>query len=487
MVGANDIEWAKDVLLRASKVPERKSDIWSAGAKLIHHPCMFAVAGLKRLALSQSDRAAKNALLELAVHPLEEISNSAIQAILSLWKSDSNLAWAMLGLSLKIATSGHHVGREPSVPEEHRVWVEEIIRAQNNIPKDKVADVNLLAIPDAWIFALPKESYARNRKYLSKSIWRRPDIFFRHDYIGGVLAGVAVEQVLKDQMRGPVFLMLIDQLVHWTIERLSPSWLKNDSERAEHRNSTDLLEWQNSFYHLLARISLCLPLEEAKARFLTPIFALHDDITVLFMRNFADHLTCNIMDEPIFPSRVIPFLEDCIAHLLKRPVWERAPRRDGSISGYDLPDLIKCLLFVQVKYAEGAVRFANGDWSEIEKIMPLIDPFVQAVGDIPSVMRQYLTLCERAVEHYPPTLFVKQVIIILQKQNGIPVGWRGTTIASRTASLIHTFAARTQPLPQELAQDMLRILDALIDMGDRRSAALQISELFKDVRISIKQ
>jgi hypothetical protein len=37
-----------------------------------------------------------------------------------------------------------------------------------------------------------------------------------------------------------------------------------------------------------------------------------------------------------------------------------------------------------------------------------------------------------------------------------------------------------EPLPAVLAQAMLRILDRLVDMGDRRSAALQASELFRN-------
>jgi hypothetical protein len=41
----------------------------------------------------------------------------------------------------------------------------------------------------------------------------------------------------------------------------------------------------------------------------------------------------------------------------------------------------------------------------------------------------------------------------------------------------------SSPLPPALAQAMLRILDKLVDMGDRRSAALQLSEIFKDVRL----
>jgi hypothetical protein len=34
----------------------------------------------------------------------------------------------------------------------------------------------------------------------------------------------------------------------------------------------------------------------------------------------------------------------------------------------------------------------------------------------------------------------------------------------------------------ELGQTLLRILDILVDMGDRRSAALQISDSFREIK-----
>ena len=35
-----------------------------------------------------------------------------------------------------------------------------------------------------------------------------------------------------------------------------------------------------------------------------------------------------------------------------------------------------------------------------------------------------------------------------------------------------------------LAQKFLGILDVLVDMGDRRSAALQLSEAFREIRLT---
>jgi hypothetical protein len=77
--------------------------------------------------------------------------------------------------------------------------------------------------------------------------------------------------------------------------------------------------------------------------------------------------------------------------------------------------------------------------------------------------------------------FVDQIEGTLALQQGIPMGWRGTTIPARIAALVHAFAEES-PLEPSLATAMLRILDRLVDMGDRRSAALQTSEVFKEVR-----
>jgi hypothetical protein len=154
-----------------------------------------------------------------------------------------------------------------------------------------------------------------------------------------------------------------------------------------------------------------------------------------------------------------------------------------SVSGFDLPLLIRTYLFIGVEFAEGAARFANRNWQDVGAILPVVDAFVREVGDIPDVMSGFLTLCERAIEHYPAGAFVAQVTAAMARQERTPVGWRNSTIPSRITGLIHAFAEREQPLSRGLAQAMLRVLDRLVDMGDRPSAALQSSEIFKDVRI----
>ena len=129
---------------------------------------------------------------------------------------------------------------------------------------------------------------------------------------------------------------------------------------------------------------------------------------------------------------------------------------DGRIFGHDLPELVRIFLFVQVKDAPLASRFANGDWHDIGLVLPIIDEVTWSVGQVPTVIFSFLSLCERAVEYYPGEMFVDQCLALLAKQEGTPPGWRGTTIAGRIAALIYEFAERSQPLPMPVAQRMLR-------------------------------
>jgi hypothetical protein len=185
---------------------------------------------------------------------------------------------------------------------------------------------------------------------------------------------------------------------------------------------------------------------------------------------------------PEINLNALEFMDACLTRILHDRMWEHARNSEGDIYGYDIPDIVRILLFVAVENAPGAARFANRDWRDIAQVLPIVDRFVRAVGDIPHVMGSFLTLCERSLADYPAERFVDQIGAALSLQDGIPLGWRGTTIPARIAALVHAFAEKSVPVPPSVAQAMLRILDRLADMGDRRSAALQTSEVFKEVR-----
>ena len=267
----------------------------------------------------------------------------------------------------------------------------------------------------------------------------------------------------------------------WTIDKIEPSWAKEDKRRD--RRTSELGDWRRRFGYFIAKLALELPEDSVLTNMLNPIFALRDDEAESLINPFVDILTAGgIIDPPRIMPNAINLMKACVERVLRDHAWESARYNDGHIYGFDLPEVVRIFLFATGVRADQSSRFANGDWRDVGAVLPIVDPFVRAVGDVPHVIGSFLTLCENAVEHYPPSVFIDQIGQILSKQSGVPVGWYGTMIPSRIAALVHAFAERSQPLPPQLAQDMLRVLDRLVDMGDRRSAALQTSEIFRNVR-----
>ena len=66
----------------------------------------------------------------------------------------------------------------------------------------------------------------------------------------------------------------------------------------------------------------------------------------------------------------------------------------------------------------------------------------------------------------------------------LPAGWKGSLVPATVAALVQAHADRQHPLQAGLARKLLQVLDALVDLGDRRSAALQQSESFRGVRLA---
>jgi hypothetical protein len=61
-------------------------------------------------------------------------------------------------------------------------------------------------------------------------------------------------------------------------------------------------------------------------------------------------------------------------------------------------------------------------------------------------------------------------------------GWHSTSNAARIAGIIQHFASRDTSLSRELGLKLLRVLNLIVDTGDRSSAALQLSEIFREIR-----
>ena len=234
------LDWATDVTLRACKTPEKYDATWFAGSKHLDHPCLFAVDGVLGLIRRGIDQErATGALLELGGHALEEVSEKAIGAGLSLWETDTKLAWAALNLGIQLSIGSSRISTSPYGDNQARR--DRVGAAVQHAVKELCAvepRTSLPDVPPAWIFAprpLQEDTFSDGSRS-SEPIWRDPDEFLRWDFLPKVLAKIPIQQALADAERGPALLAFSYQLLDWTNERLSPSWMTEDAERRDHRS-----------------------------------------------------------------------------------------------------------------------------------------------------------------------------------------------------------------------------------------------------------
>jgi hypothetical protein len=430
---------------------------------------------------------AKRHLITLVVHPLEQVTEEALTAALSCWDNDPNFAWVTLDLGLKLsilprASIRPGYGFDPAADTDRRARLADEALSGLQAVEPLIA---LQRLPPAWVHEpYPEARVGRIRRPRgSEPVWREPDEIWRWDFAPKVLSRIPIEGVLADELRRSPFFALCTDLLAWTIERLAPSWEEeDDNRRRRQERSADVIEWRTALFRFIGRVSSSIEGEEARRRFIDPVASLEDDLCASLLEPLVDIYICSaVFGRCDIAPGASELLGACVERILQDRGLRNAANWDGYIHGHYLPGMIRSLFFVRYE-ASGAVRFANGHWREVAFVLPIIGPILASFGTVEDVMGSFLTLCERAIEHYPAEQFVEQLLAVLGDQSGIPPGWRGTTLPGRIAALVHAFAERTQPLPFSLSEKMLRILDILVDMGDRRAAALQTSEIFKDVR-----
>jgi len=491
--GATDeqAKWARGVLRRASRLKEDADPWWSPSSVIPWHHGIYAARGLAAdLRAGTAARTAPGDLLALVAHPLEAVSLAAVGGACDVWDTDPKLTLAALFLAFSLCyaprtrrSSRPHAG----LVEPSPLAVEALRMAR--VHYDRGTDFSSIPRPPpAWVKSAPRarrgqesyEDYEVGDATNPEECWTEPPTLWHSAYAAEVLARAPLGRILQSDARSSLLDFLADVLA-WTIQKNAPPWVERGRRG---RTTTRLFEWTHALGTQLGDMAGELRLTDLQPRFLGPMLQLEDENCWAMLGPFASAYVCRyIYDAQIVPADAVAVIDLCLTRLLADRRFRRDSYRAGELSGFDLPKLVDTLMFVSIERADLASRYVNGDWSEIGRIMPLVDRYVRAAGWAVPVMDAYLTLCERSRAHYPSEAFADQVLGILSLSPEALPGWRDTLFYARIAGLIQHFSHRDAPLSLTLAQAFLRILDHLIDMGDRRSAALQLGEGFRDIRL----
>ncbi len=486
-VSADDANWARRAIEHALKTPEKRLEFWSPYASIPWHHLKFAAHGLAaELRAGTAEPGFAQNLISLSAHPLEEVSLAAIKDALSLWEVDPALGWAALYVGFSLC---HLKPRAPSGPSDTVHSREDVLailhaadaryRSGEDWPELPTPGVPWIKVDEPGRSVVDGD-YVEDAALVDASVsWRAPPVQWSGQYGAKILARIPIEKIVRSDARAP-FLEFIYKLLDWTLAKISPPWVKAGHRE---RHSTDLYEWTHQIGETLGALASLLPTETVRTSLLDPIFSLEDDQCWDLLSPIVGHFVGpEIYDGPQISPHATQILGACLDRVLKAPAFVPGRYRSGELTGFKLPDLAQSFMFVSVERADAAARFANGDWSEIDKILPIIDHFVRAAGWGATIMSNFLTLCERAKAFYPADQFAGQIIDVIERQAEHLRGWEGTALPARIAGLVQHFADRDTPLQRSVGQAMLRILDLLVDMGDRRSAALQLSETFREIQ-----
>ncbi len=465
-----DRPWAWTVVDRIIKMREL-SDFH--GTKIPWHPAFNAIDALfhdRKSGTPYSESAAS--LIQLASHQNEDVQLAAFKAL--YFDPDPHVKWVAAQFAFDLA---HYISPiqdeqtfERDDTEDRNAREEALAKALLALTDEHECKFELL--PAAWV-------KASNPNHQNEDYWTAPKRSFDGQYAAKLFKQLPLEEWCQSDVYRPKIELFLIDLARWTSEQLMPSW----DDKKQRQRQTDLIEWEHALGTMFARVLPFFDLQWVREHFIQP-FSQDDEEALCVLTQFAnDIVTRHVFDARDIPANVLPTLEDCIQRVIYDNIFNPNVYRAGEVHGFDMPRLIKALLFVNVEGdCPGSARFVNDDWSDIAIIMPLVTKLVTATGWSPFVMENFLTLCEKAGASYPIDAFIEQALPVLDTIEHARGSWVGTSLPSRIAGIIQCLAEANYPLEANRARGLLRLIDAMIDLGDRRSAALEQDEIFRRVQ-----
>jgi hypothetical protein len=199
--------------------------------------------------------------------------------------------------------------------------------------------------------------------------WQQPDPFFAAQTAAKLFPKFPLEAWMPSNTFRPSLELLFSDLVKWTAESIMPSWR---TKKGSDRKRTDLFEWNRTLGDLLARVSPFVSVDVARNQFIEP-FLVHDEEALSVLARFADiAVRRHIFDAAAIPGNTIPLLDDCVSRVLQDSSFKPKSWHAGEVHGYPMPELIDALLFVNAENVPAAARYANGDWSRIDIVLPIL-------------------------------------------------------------------------------------------------------------------
>lgn len=481
---SDDIAWARRVVDCMAAMKEAVPEQAGRFNNNPMDPRYFYIAALKfDVCHDCPGRDSQIRLLTLIADPNRHIAQAACTALFDDKVVPLELMWNAAVLVSELFSNyefhSHIETDEEGLVDQHRQQA--LTRAIERVEWIEPFDSALVPPPEAWTLekGAPKR---RIRWNTADEVWTYPRFDFSQSFAEKIIGFFPVEKFGENEILRSQLVAYARALVGWTADRLFPPFVVNEPQN-QNSESSSFFKWYRALAGFIARTSIFCPLMESKAFFVEPLLKGRCIDIVEYLRELIDQVVCRYVYDAIeIPPVALEFLNYLLDKVLAEPEfsssggrWNRDDQRFLSICD--------SFLMISVTNSPGATRFANGQWKDLPMVMPLIDQLMLQAGWSNQVMKRFLTLAERAGSCIPINWFCRVVSDSMDADGFRLERWLNQGIPARISGVIQQLAEHQYPLQQEQARDLLLVLDRLVDIGDRRAAALQQSEHFRHIQL----
>ena len=482
LVSHAELKWAKKITELAERIAEPRGEPLIEQAKITWHPSIFAARAIAaELRSKPNDTSLRKRLLNLVAHPLESVADAALAGAFDCFGTCPTVTWAALDLALRLTSQERifprvNTPRVPFYPEPkvRRRFVKEVVKLSQNT--------------NAWELPRPPAAWGDTGDFDGGGtpIQREPTIYLRWDRLARICGLLRVRDLVEHDTYRDETLRIIRSWLDWLVARdAGPSGI--DEDHYGSRRISEQHELTTALCACLAKLYDALSVDQARSHSLDFILGLDDELcTEILSRMVTKWVAGGICDAEVVQDQALAYLSLSLERILEHhELDQKRAWRMGQVNDFNLSLLIRdyfCTSFNDSP-ALASARFANGDWTELSVLLPFAEKLVKQAGWVPSVASNFVSMCESGREHLPASWFADRALDVLSNEHIDLLSFSQFDIPARLATLVQQLADQTASLPALEASKLLRILDRLVDLGDRRSAALQLSPAFRNITL----
>lgn len=479
--------WAVAALHRAASAPEPSSEFLMRSSVLSMHPKVFAVHGYAGLlARDRLAEAAQAALLENALHPLENLAAAVFTSTVNYAAKYPTFCWVLMDIGI-----GRSIADRDRIPDHYRIVPDAherttnaklLRRARRALARGALPA--LPSIPMPWVRP-SRFSWAalRNTIRWRRQLSRQPraqrrrastatDGYEQNSHI--FLWHVAEVLILKTPLSGLMahpegarrITALATQLCEFTLMEVVPPFAKS---RREYHGHTPF-EWVYACAAWLGKVLAAIPDTDAKERLLAPILAADNETALLLLHTVMRHYMLHALATP----ENIATADLALWHRLADWVLEN-PEGTHALSEHldrEYTDCVFSLLFCATADFSPLRCAVDRGWKHLPLFLPIVEKTAAKLGANSIIFTALTTLLSHGGGDWLPDPALSWIETVVEIRKSDASFWQ--VHGENTVALLKSIIVDDRGgMSAALRQRIIRLADTLVDAGVRGAGFLQ--------------